>query len=246
MLYVIAALALAAVEDVDASATKDAGQIYTDGKGHYLTYAGADEAVVFYGDGRTFYQLRYQGWQYDRNDGTFNVGLLDPRYVGKADVPVTVVRNADGQVTVTCGKRVTAMTEVKGDKARAILTSAAYKRPPHAFWSYALARDDHGVYYYVDQGRYDDNSSVFHVYVGQRGNMKRLKLTNIVHDSGGDIFTTAAGDLRLVLNKDSAEWVKGENHATLELLPTEDNIATIYNDLGAYRNLRLGMPCDDL
>ena len=73
-----------------------------------------------------------------------------------------------------------------------------------------------------------------------------LKMTNVVSDSQGDIFTTKKGELRLVLDRDHPSWFAGKNETALLNLPLEDNRIMIYTDLGVYAGQRLGTPCDDL
>ena len=110
-----------------------------------------------------------------------------------------------------------------------------------------MARDDSGNYYYVERGRYRDNERSFRVHVGPRGKMKQLGLKNVVHDTEGDIFSTASGDLRLVAGPSGvAEWVKNSKRTQLVDVPVDTNIGLIYNELGVYTRLRLGQPCDDL
>ena len=52
-----------------------------------------------------------------------------------------------------------------------------------------------------------------------KGNLKQLKMTNVVADSEGEIFSTKTGELRLVLNKSEYAWVQAG--APLKLLPVD-------------------------
>ena len=150
-------------------------------------------------------------------------------------------------IDVACGKRHTTLTKLDKPAYKDMIAKAEFKRSPWAFKAYALARDDKGTYYYVDRGRFEDNERVFHVFVGQRGNMKEQKLKNIVHDSAGDIFATGDGDLRLVVgDKPETEWINNDQHIKLVSVEVRDNVRMIWNDLGVYTHARYGTPCDDL
>ncbi len=235
-------VAAAGVEAVDVEEYRAKLQLWSDGRGHYIA-AERDLDHVYYGDGKVLYETNPFTTS---SDGTIaQATLRDQRYDRQAQTELN--RDKDGNLTVVCGKRATKLTPVAAEKANALLASAAFKRGPHNYRPYALARDNKGVYYFVDHGRYPDLERNFRVFVGQRGNMKEQKLSNIVHDSAGDIFATPSGDLRLVLgNPTVSEWVRGDSHTALLDIPIDDNVPMIYNDLGVYKKVRLGTPCDDL
>ena len=73
-----------------------------------------------------------------------------------------------------------------------------------------------------------------------------LKMTNVVSDSQGDIFTTKKGELRLVLDQTRSVWIAGKKETALTSVPVDANRIMIYTDLGVYAGQRLGTPCDDL
>jgi hypothetical protein len=139
------------------------------------------------------------------------------------------------------------MSERTGDKAKAVLdkstfmTSAMIRKPR------MLARDDAGVYYYVDEIRTQYGGKGYRVFVGKKSAMKELPLTDIATDAAGDVFSTKTGDLRLVRRsdvKDSALWVHGEKRTELFMLDTDANSAVIYKDFGIYGFV--GTVCDDM
>jgi hypothetical protein len=229
-------------ERVDVEEFRGALKVWTDGHGHYVA-ATADMDHVFYGDGKTFYQSSPYSWS--SAEGVGQATLRDQRFERSEQTELQGAR--DGTLTVTCAKRKTLLTSVEPDKAKPMLDAASFNRTPHSFIPYYLARDDRGTYYFVDHGRFPDNERVFRVFSGQRGNMKELKLKNIVHDSTGDVFATPSGDLRLVASSATGpEWVRREVRTKLIAVPIEDNVPFIYNELGAYAHVRLGSPCDDL
>lgn len=217
---------------------------FTDGKGHYLVvdmpntgkYFIANPNHPFYGDGKEFTEATTRG---------LNITTDDPR--PPYGLKINRINDDDNKLNVVCGKRVTELTALPKAESDAMIAKAVFKRSRVEFGPYALARDDKGTYYYVDKGRYSENSDQFRVFVGQRGAMKEQKLTNIVHDSAGDIFATAKGDLRLITGDPArTEWWSNKNKSQLTNVPVSENIRLIFNDLGPYKNMRLGTPCDDM
>jgi hypothetical protein len=147
---------------------------------------------------------------------------------------------------VQCGERATEFKPLDAEEQAKLLGAAAFFKEPWIHRGYSLARDNKGTYYYVDRLREPENNKSFRLFAGTRGNLKPLKMTNVVNDSQGDIFTTKKGELRLVLDRQHPSWFVGKTETQLVNLPLEDNRIMIYTDLGVYAGQRLGTPCDDL
>lgn len=230
---------------VDISAVKDKMQILTDGKGHYIAVEpwGKDDKHLYYGDGKRFHVQRSPSGSRQGNEA-WSRTFWEPRVpnLGQAEV----WRKSDQTHHVRCGKTVTSLTLVEGDERAKLLGEAKFYESLWQHRAYALARDQKGTYYYVDRPREPENNKAFRLYAGPRGSLKPLKMTNVVSDSQGDIFTTKRGELRLVLDKKRSAWVAGKAETELTSLPVEDNRIMIYTDLGVYAGQRLGTPCDDL
>jgi hypothetical protein len=122
------------------------------------------------------------------------------------------------------------------------MTTALIRRP------YMLARDDSGVYYYVDVIRDQYGGNGYRVFVGKKGAMKQKPLTDIAKDTAGDVFATKTGDLRIVRdvteNKTEIAWVKGGKRSPLVVLDTDANEPLIFKQLGVYAFT--GNICDTL
>lgn len=228
---------------VDVGPIKDKLKLVTDGKNHYVAFVPFehDDDRVFYGDGKTFYSLPIQG---GGSSGTesFDVVFVDPRH------PAGATRSFDfhdNKYSVTCGPRTSELKPVDEAKAKEILAGAKFEKSPRKRKAYALARDDRGRYYFVDTGRTEETAKAFKLYVGPKGALKLQKMTNVVSDSEGDIFSTKTGSLRLILNKNESSWVEGKTQTKLVIVPIEDNLPMIYGELGVYTGERLGTPCDD-
>jgi len=230
---------------VDISAVKDSLQILSDGKGHYIAVDpwGDTYKHLYYGDGKRFHAQRVGGGGRQGNEAWDRI-FWEPRVAARWQGGVGL--RSDGKHSVQCGKRATELTPVEATEREKILTEAKFHGPLWKYSAYSLARDDKGTYYYVDRPREPENSKAFRLFAGPRGSMKPLKMTNVVSDSQGDIFTTKKGELRLVLGKKKSVWFSGKSEIELVSLPIEDNVVMIYTDLGVYAGQRLGTPCDDL
>jgi hypothetical protein len=230
---------------VDITDVKDKLKILHDGKKHYVALIPFDDGGwthVYYGDGKDFHALRVGGSGANGRE-SFDLTFWEPRV--KARYLASIEFKKD-KYEVQCDTRKTELQPLPDAEAAAMIAAAKFHKPLWRFRAFALARDDHGNYYYVDRQREPEESLNFRLYSGPRGALKPLKMVNVVSDSEGQIFSTKSGDLRLVLDRKEAAWVKGKARTTLVPLPIEDNAQLIYTDLGAYTGQRLGTPCDDL
>jgi hypothetical protein len=202
---------------------------YTSGARHF-----------FYGTRDKFYLQRVPSSGSSGND-SFEFSFWDPR--------ITVsnyggFKFKNGEFTIRCDDRITVLKPVSAELSKKMVASGKFFHPLWTRRSFLLARDDRGNYYFVDRGR-EEASRDFRVFKGPRGKMKLMKMKNIVYDSGGAIFSTTRGDLRLIMDK-KASWVHGKKRTDLLYLPLFINRQLIYNELGPYSDKRLGTPCDDL
>lgn len=224
-------------------------RVLTDGHDHYIAVGepGTDTwGTLYYGDGKTFYDVYVRGSSSDSGRGMWDLIFVDGRYHISQTGVTRHVKDGQEVVTVQCGKMKTPMEPVTDTKRKSILEKASFERSPHDYYPYSLSRDDKGTYYYVERGRWPDNKKSFRVFIGQRGKMKQAKLTNVVNDSEGSIFATTSGTLRLVLHNEEHWWIEEDDREKLVIVPTDQNRELIYNDLGVYMGLRMGTPCDDL
>ncbi len=238
-LWAAAAAASPSADTVDVSSVRAQLRVFEDGKGHYLVLVpfGGDMWSHFYwGDGQVFWAQRVFGGG-STGEVAFDKVFWDPRVAGAQ------FWLKDGVYTLKCGDRTTLFKPAASPQAETMLSTAVFKPPRWKRRAYALARDETGTYYYVDRAR-DEEVKDFRLWSGPRGQLKPLKMTNVVSDSEGDIFVTRSGELRLVLDKHESFWVKGKARSSLKLLTLEDNVRLIYADLGVYAGEPLGTPCD--
>jgi hypothetical protein len=237
------------------SPNRDKLVLLTDGKSHYVALVPfeRDANSLFYGDGKRFFAVPIQGGGAQGRE-RFNVTFSDPRYyiqfTQKSDLSMQ-----GGKYTVTCGQSETALTVVPDAQAKPLLAAATFEPTPRKWQAYALARNSAGIYYYVDHSYIDRRaegaeakqaSRNFRLFIGPKGNLKLQKMTNIVSDSEGDVFSTKTGSMRLVIGKKEPTWIEKGKTKSLLPVPIDENLPMIYTELGVYAGERLGTPCDDL
>ena len=232
---------------VDVKARKAQATVLADAQGGvYVVMRDGDEPKVFFGPNpRAVYEQIIIGSSSD-GEGRWEFDTWAPRLPGAHLAFLT--HKKDGSFQRSCGDKDDAgLTELTGDKAHAVLDKAAFLtmgtiRVPHL-----LARDDSGVYYYVDRIAKQYGGKGYRVFVGRKGAMKQVPLTDVASDSAGEVFSTRSGDLRLVRNnendKQKMTWVKGEKRTELVFLDTDANSVVIFKDLGLYTFL--GTLCDN-
>jgi hypothetical protein len=228
--------------------------VCTDGKGHYVVVAPKEERSeqLFYGDGKTFFQVAAPPW------GLSPTNFLEPRFLNKTananfrgnDMRLysEVEVNAEKKTcAVRCGERTVDFQQVEPEKAVAVLKGAKYERNPQKYVPFALLRDTQGLYYLVERGFHPEDEKSFRVHMGPKGSLKRQEMKDIVSDSEGQIFSTKKGELRLVVDRaQTPVWIEGsKKKVELRVVPVTENLPLIYNELGVYTGARLGNPCDD-
>lgn len=249
--------------EVDIAPVRDVLEVFHDGKGHYLALVpwthklprplGAKQ-FVFYGDGKVFHRAYAPTGGSSRADYSFCIH--DPRTIpGRSCFGFK-----DGAAEFRCETRKVALSKLDPVKETALVKQAKFRdrywrRRPHA-----LARDDDGNYYYVDEiGDSDELTRTpqgLRVFVGQRGRLRFLPMKNLVVDPAGEIFITADGRLKLVVDYESknmvqkATWVAGKDRRPLTVIDLRGGKEIrarlfIYRELGVYAGIKLHLPCDD-
>ena len=235
---------------VDVKALKAKPIVLQDAQGGTYVVFRDDDAKVFYGpNAKAVYEQLIIGSS-SNGEGGWEFNTWAPRVPDGAHLG-SIERKNDGAFQKSCGgKDDVGLSEITGDKARIVLDKAQFLtmgiiRVPHLF-----ARDDSGVYYYVDRLAKVYGGKGYRVFVGRKGAMKQLPLTDVASDSAGDVFSTKTGDLRLVRNnenenkKETMTWVKGERRTELVFLDADLNSVVIFKDLGLYTFL--GTLCDNI
>lgn len=201
------------------------------------------DRTLWIGDEKTLYQQRVFGGGSDGTRGSWNVVMWAPR-AQRAQASF----DFDGKEYFgSCAQdQKIAFTPLpEADQAR-LRKDAKLEKPLWERQAVFLARNDRGVYYYVDGIRADHGKTGQRVFVGKTGEMKLQKMKNIVDDQAGMIFETDGGALRLVMDKTQATWIAGKS-APVKLVVLDvqsgDNPRLIYKTLGIYG--KLGSLCDN-
>ncbi|MBC7978486.1 MAG: hypothetical protein H7138_26165 [Myxococcales bacterium] len=233
---------------VDIKALKAKATVLSDAQGGVYVVFRGDDAKVFYGPNtKTVYEQNIVGSSSD-GEGGWEFNTWAPRVVDGPHLG-SITHRKDGTYEKACREQEQmVLTELSGDKAKAVIDKAAFVTSGIVRVPHLLARDDSGVYYYVDRIAKIYGGKGYRVFVGKKGAMKPKPLTDVASDSAGEVFSTKSGDLRLVRQsdhtKDSMTWVKGEKRHELVFLDTDTNSAVIFKDLGIYTFL--GTLCDNI
>lgn len=227
----------------------DALAVCDDGKGGLIVI---DKRPVERTDDRFqagLYVGTRQGVSRVQNEGRSAYNFLEPRYLGNPGgyrFYSGVESNLEKRTcTLRCGTQERTLQMLPADEVKALLGELKLVDPPFTRRPFALLRDTAGTYYYVDTSTLEDRANDFQVWVGKRGKMKRLPLTNALNDTSGAVFTTRQGELRLNLDTEGASaWYVNKARKVLRVVPVEDNYDVIFTQLGIYTR-RLGNPCDN-
>jgi hypothetical protein len=227
----------------------DVGQFYvvpTPGQWDDLDQA---DKLVFFGDGKSMWQQRIIGESSTPSSGSTPAALewnvWSPRVKDMATASI-VTKGAD--LTLECSQRRPddrKLIPLRADEAKVFFGKATFLPPLWQRQSHFLARDDDGTYYFVDMLREEFGGKDYRVFVGQKGQLKELPMTNVVQDSGGEIYATKGGQLKIVANANTPTyWIQSSKKTELTVLEPSDNRYLIYRELGVYN--QLGAVCDDL
>lgn len=242
-----AALAEPKPKPVDIKPYKDKAQVFQDAHGGIYVVAHDQPMVVFYGTGKILYEQRIAGSGSDGSNGTWSVSVVTPRLTELHNGSID--RKSDGTYQKSCdGKDDAVLAELTGDKAKAVLEKSQFLTSAMLYVPVVAARDDTGVYYYVDRLAMQYGGKGYRVFIGKKGAMKLTPLTDVAVDSAGEVYATKTGDLRLVHGNDKVQaglqWIKGGKSMALIQLDLDVNSALIFSDFGVYSFL--GTICDNV
>jgi hypothetical protein len=202
---------------------------------------------VFFGDGKSMWQQRIVGTSSSpgSNGVVYDWNLWSPRV---KDMQTAAMVSTADSLTLQCSQRHKEdrkLVPLRADEAKGFFAKATFLPPLWQRQSHFLARDDDGTYYFVDMIREEFGGKGYRVFVGPKGQLKELPMTSVVEDSGGDIYATKGGQLKIIASSNNeAFWIKGGKKSSLTVLEPTDNRYLIYRDLGIYGTL--GAVCDDL
>jgi hypothetical protein len=189
---------------------------------------------LFFGDAKKLYQQRI------KSSYTTSSKSWAPRAKG---VPNGQLERAGDKLSLTChAKDPHELVQLGADEAKAFLARATLLPPLWRHQPHLLARDDDGVYYYVDSS-IDDAYTDLRVFIGLKGAMKELALTNVVHDSAGELYVSKSGTLKVLAGNKNAMGSKDGKKNELTVVDMKLDQYLIYRELGIYG--QLGAVCED-
>ncbi len=236
-------------QKVDSKAFRDELLVFADGGNNLYVvrppkFGDKAPAQVWFGQpGKPLYEQRVVARSHD--NAAWDVSVWAPRIPGIR--PAYFQHKADGSYSKACGDQpVVPLTQLTGDKAKSVLDKHTLMTEFLQRRAHMLARDDSGTYYYVDRLSTAFGGKSFRVYVGKKGAMKLLPLSDVASDTAGEVFSTKTGDLRLDRRADVQKmaWIRGEKRTELITLDVDANSAVIFSDLGIYPFL--GTICDNM
>lgn len=221
---------------------RDLLRVATDGQGWFIAYdpSGSFDATLFAGTAKVLWAQRRISGSRD-GEGGFKVVFWDPR---AQDGYQRAFELSRGALTLTCGEREVAFKPLDAAASRAHLAAAELRAPRWRRSAVALAVDDEGTYYYVDQARDaagDDRQP--RLFVGRKGKVSYVPVEDSVLGREQQIYMTARGRLKVVTNPARGEWITSGATTPLQVLDTYSQAPFIYTKLGAYSDA-LGTACD--
>jgi hypothetical protein len=243
------------VDEVDVTRFKPDMIVLHDGHDHFLALVALrDLQMTFYGDGRTFHQLRIVSTFADTE-----VGNSTRRFWSPKTTDADIILDTNGKWTVRCSDRVTPMVPLEPAQSRDMLAAARFLAPQWKRDARALARDSGGTYYYVDKLRDDDDDDDdeaarpeaeagpargYRLHIGRKGRMKEQRPIEVVEDGEHLVVSGRAGALTIDDQARTAVLESRTRSRLLTYLPVGDNPILIYQQLGLHR--KFGVPCDDM
>ena len=237
--------------------------LFTDGKGHYLAHHGTGAGSrIYWGDAREMHWMpvsppsrtdRRVHWQF--RDPTFPqarapefAAHIRPSFRSRRD---QYLYQKTGQpLTLRCGRRELHLLPVEDARAGKLRRRMKVARAPSPRVPFYFARDDDGVYYFIDRHADRYRTHDLRLYVGRRGRMKRLKLIDVVRDAAG-VLMVARGGVRLKVMRvkrqlAGSRWLVKGKVKELTNVPIErvSTTAIIYDQLGVYLGKKGHTPCD--
>jgi hypothetical protein len=239
---------------LDISSVKDDLTVFTDGQSHYFVVLVPDpekdpptngELHLFYGDGKTMNAVKV--FSSEADGMKFDVGFDDPRVPIS---PVGSVKREHGQVALTCWGKDVPLTEVKGDDAKKILSSATFQHYAPRWRPWAIGKDKDGNLTYLDYGNDPEHAQKNRLWMGKPGSMKEVEIVNTDHDQDWShvTFATKQGNLQaeMVHNNEGTNFkLTWEGKPSLFLMDRTTEWKLIFNELKIYA-ARSPTPCDPM
>jgi hypothetical protein len=134
------------------------------------------------------------------------------------------------------------LTLASAADVKKLFDKAVFEPPLWERRVYFFGRAEGTKYYLVDI--LEDGGEGFRMFVGPKGQMKQVPITDFASDTGGATVMTKAGVLVIPTGDGPASWRAGKKTVSVARLDSADNGYLIYRELGVYG--QLGTFCEDL
>ena len=209
----------------------------TDGKGNYVGAVPTLSGKMVAGTTKGLFLQRVYGGGTDGKGG-FDHSFWDPR--GRNN---SFTREGD-RFSLRCGDISVPLQTVSAAQAKRLFAKTPVYDVRWQRVAHALARDEEGIYYFVDRLRNEKAEPDYRLYVGQRGKVSVYAAQLLASDAAGEIFQFGGSRLSVSARDGKAEIRHGETVRPLIFLDMERHASLAYGALGAYRGESLGTPCD--
>jgi hypothetical protein len=235
-----------AIQEVDVSSVRDQFKVYKISSGHILVLIPfGDTDMLFWGKPNgVLYRQQVRSSFSDVEDEMLDLVVVDRRFSRNG----YSLEFRNGQKFATCGTNRMELTPVDKSTGESLLSGAQFTQPLWNRQSHYLARDDYGVYYFVDKPmNYDDakiDESSYRVFIGWKGEILQSPLKMVAQDSVGEVYGMTNGNRRIVINNGSGRYFDGDEVRVLHALNFYMDSGLMYRDGGVYGNAPQGTPCD--
>jgi hypothetical protein len=236
----------APVREVDVSAVRDQLRVFKAENEHILVlvpFSNGD--AVFWGKPNDLlYRQEPLSSSADRPE-SYSISLIDRRYPRRG---YSIQYPVKERTTVVCGPDHLALSPMDLAEGEELLKGAQFVLP---FWkrsAHFLARDDYGVYYFIDKANYYDDTPIpessYRVFIGWKGEILQSPLKMVAQDSVGEVYGMTNGNRRVVINQGVGRYFDGDEVRVLHTLNLYADSQLMYRDNKIYGNARHGTPCD--
>ncbi len=198
-------------------------------------------ALTFYGDGKTMYQQRVV--MFSTTSGDAVITMWAPRVRNLRSGTLEVKAGAANLICEMQQRKYVRkpLALVGDDEAKHLLASATFLPPlwERRIWFFGRAGS---TYYLVDVRRDENGGGGHRLFVGPKGRLRPVAITDVANDAAGRLITTKAGVLDIKPDA-AALWKAGKKTVEVARLQPEENSYLIYRELGVYG--QLGTICED-
>lgn len=201
---------------------------------------------IFLGTADQLFEQKIVGSGIDSSE-TWSTLLSAPRSRGRSP-EFANLQFHDAKFKLWCSDadEIPALTPLSEVETQALLKKATFRTSGNVHRPVALARDEAGIYYYVDRLREEHGGQGYRVYVGKRGALKQMPLRDVAIDTAGMVFSTKKGELQLTIDtgqQSGAAWKSKGKARTLKVLDLFSESYLIHRELGVYS--AFGAACDE-